>query len=335
MIGGLVRRLRTLAEPPVPPRISSCFRPIDQQGLAALEEALHRHYFAARSAAYFDSSEGRVDMSAHLTGRLEACRRIIVPWLDSVGPLAGTRILEIGCGTGSDLVALAEQGADVTGLDLNSAALAAAEERLRLYGVTARLAERNAAELSKDFAGERFDWVIFYASLEHMTIPERLASLRAGWDLLTEGGRLCVIETPNRLWFRDGHTAWLPFFHWLPDELAFQFARHSPRKSLRDECASQESDAMMGFLRSGRGVSFHEFSLAIAPAESLEVASALHSYRRGTAGRTLRSILPTRDDRYAAFLKSLAPEIHPAFYREQLDLILRKAVGASGAAPAN
>ena len=43
--------------------------------------------------------------------------------VDSLGPLAGRRILDLGCGKGRFARALAAQGASVVGLDLSAAML--------------------------------------------------------------------------------------------------------------------------------------------------------------------------------------------------------------------
>jgi 2-polyprenyl-3-methyl-5-hydroxy-6-metoxy-1,4-benzoquinol methylase len=43
-----------------------------------------------------------------------------VPWLNELRPLDGARVFEIGCGTGSSVMALVEQGSDVSGIDVVS-----------------------------------------------------------------------------------------------------------------------------------------------------------------------------------------------------------------------
>jgi methyl halide transferase len=48
------------------------------------------------------------------------------------------RALDIGCGTGSSSAWLAQQGFEVTGLDVASLAVEQAEERARAAGVKAR-----------------------------------------------------------------------------------------------------------------------------------------------------------------------------------------------------
>jgi 2-polyprenyl-3-methyl-5-hydroxy-6-metoxy-1,4-benzoquinol methylase len=55
-----------------------------------------------------------------------------------LGPLAGRRVLEVGAGGGSLAVWLAQQGAEVVGIDVSPGILAVAEKRARINGVTPR-----------------------------------------------------------------------------------------------------------------------------------------------------------------------------------------------------
>lgn len=281
--------------------------------------ALDRHYHQGwRAKETMIESTYRADLSAHVSGRLESDRRFVVPWLAAATPIAGAKVLEIGSGTGSSTVALAEQGAIVTGIDIDEPALEVARERCAAHGVSADLRAANAADLSR--FGQQ-DFVIYFATVEHMTIDERLKSLAQAWSILKPGGLLAIIETPNRLWWFDQHTAQLPFFHWLPDELAFAYSRFSPRDTFKSLYRDRGDEAMEHFRRRGRGVSYHEFELAIAPVEKLDVVSSLlgHFGWRRTLFRTPRST-----SRYKKFLRSLRPELHPGWFDQDLDLIIRK-----------
>ena len=131
----------------------------------------------------------------------------IIPWLNSIRPLSGQSIIEIGCGTGSSTVALAEQGANLVGIDLDQRSLSVARARLKAYGLKAALININACDLSKTFGDTKFDHIILFASIEHMNYSERISSLLQAKSLLLPGGLLSIIETPNRLWFHDGHTS--------------------------------------------------------------------------------------------------------------------------------
>lgn len=93
----------------------------------------------------------------------------VTPCLGDAKPIQEATILEIGCGTGSSVVALAEQGAKVIAVDIDENSLSVARERCRVYGVDASFFKANATEVHRLFSGEHFDLIIFYASLEHMT----------------------------------------------------------------------------------------------------------------------------------------------------------------------
>jgi S-adenosylmethionine-dependent methyltransferase len=153
-----------------------------------------------------------------------------------------------------------------------------------------------------------------------MTLTERLASLRQAWDLLVPGGSIGAIEAPNRLWFSDGHTSQLPFFNWLPDELAFAYAPHSPRENFRELYGDGAVEGMEHFLRRGRGVSYHEFVLALGPLERLEVGESLAAFVRRMELRRL----PREVRRFRAFLMAQAPGVPAAFFEEYLDLLIRR-----------
>ena len=256
--------------------------------MAAIREALERHYFAAprTPAGYTETEWGRLDLENHLAGRLRRDREVVVPWLDAARPLRGSRVLEIGCGTGCSTVALAEQGAAVVAVDVDGPSVEVARRRCEVYDLDVTFRVANSAELGGLLAGARFDFVIFYASLEHMTCRERIAAIRDTWAMLASGDLWCVVETPNRLWYADDHTSLLPFFHWLPDELAFRYAPFSRRPNFAELYDDFDDDGQrQHFLRRGRGASFHEFALAIGPPERLNVRSSL-------AERAARSAAP-------------------------------------------
>jgi S-adenosylmethionine-dependent methyltransferase len=123
-------------------------------------------------------------------------------------------------------------------------------------------------EVLEKLEGSRFDVVVFYASLEHMTLEERGTAMRQAWQLLAPGDLWCVVDTPNRLWYHDGHTSMLPYFHWLPDDLAFAYSRRSPRAGFRECYRVPDTDSRLHFQRRGRGVSYHELELALGPRRS-------------------------------------------------------------------
>ena len=181
----------------------------------------------------------------------------------------------------------------------------------------------NAAELGEPLASRRFDFIIFFASLEHMTHPERLAAMTRTWQMLSSGGLWCVVETPNRLWYYDHHTAQLDFFMWLSDELAADYVRFSPRRDLR-ELVTQATDRQLALCRAGRGVSFHEFDLTLGPATELNVVSSMPLFYRQRDPALRLYWRLSQDYPFEKFLMSCCPGLHRGFLQPTLFLIIRK-----------
>lgn len=316
----------------IPRRLRSRFRNIDGRKMAQLHETLREHYFRnVRYSSgltydkYLETPEGRGDCADHTVNRLFGFRTTVIPWLDTLKPLSTGRVLEIGSGTGCSTLALAEQGASVIGVDIDEPSLIVARKRAELYGVSCRLVNDNAVNIGR-FAGEPFDFIIFFAALEHMTIDERIRSIGLAWEMLPPGGLLVVIETPNRLWFTDEHTSLLPFFHWLPDEMAFRYAERSPRTNFYRFGRSVQGEVPMAFHRLGRGVSFHEFELAMGAEATANVVGDLDLFL------TKRMINPvnmvtrrfSRMHRYHLLLRSVLPSVSPAFFHKDLNLAVLK-----------
>lgn len=269
-----------------------------------------------------ESDEGAAVVDMHLFQRLQFDRYQFVPWLSSILPLKGARILEIGCGTGSASISLAEQGAIVTAFDLHTEALDATKLRAEIHGLDVACINGNAQELDEFFSAGQFDMIVFFAVLEHMTIEERQTSLRKAWALLNPGQFLCLTDTPNRLWFYDSHTSHMPFFHWLPNELAFAYSKNSPNFPFNTQFRELSDEAMLTFIRCGRGVSYHELELALG--FSPEIISDQTAFVAAhNPAKFLKRIL-ARDASRERFLNSFATNVHRGFFRENLNIIAKK-----------
>ena len=306
----------------LPPHLARNHREISTHDFDKLWESIERHYYTGwRSEQNYSAEMFEKEKNDNLFVRLEIDRFKIVPWLDDARRVKDATILEIGCGTGAATVALAEQCAHVVGLDIDDGALAAARDRCRIYGVSAEFRNLNATEMAGVFKDIRFDFIIFFASLEHMKIAERIHAIKNAWDMLPEGALLVIVETPNRLWYFDGHTAMLPFFHWLPDELAFRYSLFSERENYSELYRDYDDEqSREHFLRQGRGVSYHEFELAIRPANELKVVSSLYSFEK----RHYKMRHSRTGEQFKALLHSIKSDIHDGFFDKSLDLIIAK-----------
>ena len=129
--------------------------------------------------------------AAEWVWRVRRDRVDIVPWLDRTRPLRGASVVEVGAGRGASTFALCEQGAQVTAYDLDQPGLDEAAAHLGAAGLAADLRCENATALA-DLALATLDWVMFWASLEHMVHTERIAAIRGAWAALRPGGRIVV-----------------------------------------------------------------------------------------------------------------------------------------------
>ncbi len=106
---------------------------------------------------------------------------------------AGSRVLEAGCGTGAQTAILARRspGARIKAVDIASASLAAAKQRLDALAVgNVCFEQADCARLP--YSDHHFDHVFVCFVLEHLAHPENvLAELRR---VLKPGGSLTVIE---------------------------------------------------------------------------------------------------------------------------------------------
>jgi 2-polyprenyl-3-methyl-5-hydroxy-6-metoxy-1,4-benzoquinol methylase len=309
----------------IPKHITAHFRQVNEAGLDEIRAALTQHFFARFPDGYLATDYGQHDLTNHVVSRIENHRLGIVPWLDAARRLEGCKILEIGCGTGCSTIAMAEQGAEVVGIDVDEPSLLVARKRSEVYGLDVRLHTANAADADEILAQEHFDFVIFWASLEHMVHEERLKAIGTTWNRLSTDGLFCITNTPNRLWYFDQHTSRLPFFNWLPDNLAFKYACFSSRWNFCELYAENSEEKQLDFLRRGRGVSFHEFHLAIGcPVEELNVISSLSAYRRQR--NVLRRLIrqPSANVRFESLLASMYSSVHRGWFEPSLNLIIKK-----------
>lgn len=109
-------------------------------------------------------------------------------------PLAGARVLDVGCGGGLLTEALAGAGARVTGIDAGERAIEVARLHLLETGVDAEYLCETAEAHATTHAGE-YDLVTCLELLEH--VPDPAAVVRACGRLVRPGGAVCF-STLNR-----------------------------------------------------------------------------------------------------------------------------------------
>lgn len=116
-------------------------------------------------------------------------------WINTLAPLSGKRVLDVGCGGGILADAMARKDADVLGIDLAEKSLKVAQLH-SLEAQTPHIAYRNvsAEALAAEQPGS-FDVVTCMEMLEHVPDP---ASIVAACSALVKPGGWVFFSTINR-----------------------------------------------------------------------------------------------------------------------------------------
>ena len=117
------------------------------------------------------------------------------PWMKQVFPFgdcAGKRILEVGCGLGTDLRQFARGGAVCTGVDLTPTHLSLTQQGCRQSGLTVRVARGDGEQLP--FRDDSFDAAYSFGVIHHT--PDTQAA----------------VDEIRRV-LRPGGSAWITLYH--------------------------------------------------------------------------------------------------------------------------
>ena len=120
---------------------------------------------AVGSREYFDQVEARkYFVEPHIHGFADHAR-----W-------AGKKVLEIGCGLGTDTINFARAGARVSAVDLSPRSLDLARRRADVFGLQDRIQffEADAERLSDVVAPSTYDLVYCFGVIHHSPHPERI-----------------------------------------------------------------------------------------------------------------------------------------------------------------
>lgn len=153
--------------------------------------------------------------------------------------LHGLGVLDVGCGGGHLAEALAQAGAEVTGVDRSASSVAAARRHAAASGLAITYHACDA--LALPFADAAFDAVLSSDFLEH--VSDRLDAIIAEQARVLRPGGVLGFETVNRTWRARVVLIWLgqrvlrivpPRTHASrlfvrPEEVATCLARHGVR----------------------------------------------------------------------------------------------------------
>lgn len=115
-------------------------------------------------------------------------------WIESVLPLAGKKVIDVGCGGGLLSEGMAARGAAVTGIDLSEKPLGVARLHLFESGLNVDYQLISAEAMAEAHPGE-FDAVTCLEMLEHVPDP---ASIVAACARLVKPGGQVFFSTLNR-----------------------------------------------------------------------------------------------------------------------------------------
>lgn len=157
----------------------------------------------------------------------------------------GGTVLEIGCGTARNLVAIARRypGATVHGIDISRQMLASAATRVARDHLAHRVflgqADATGFDPAALFGQAQFDRILFSYTLS--MIPAWQDALHQAARLLAPGGVLSIVDfgDQNRLprWFRSSLRAWLARFDVTPrDQLPGWISGLAAQLDLTSQC---------------------------------------------------------------------------------------------------
>jgi len=115
-------------------------------------------------------------------------------YVDSIAPLAGKKVLDVGCGGGILSEGMAQRGAEVTGIDMGEANLTTAKLHALESGVAVNYQHITVEQLAAEQPAG-FDVVTCLEMLEHVPDPESI--VRACYQLVKPGGHV-FFSTINR-----------------------------------------------------------------------------------------------------------------------------------------
>ena len=143
-----------------------------------------------------------------------------------------SRVLEVGCGYGRNLVALAHLDPRlVVGSDVDRGELTrAAERRAGLppeRGQRVSLVQQEPKRLP--FKDDSFDFVVLWQVLEHLFGEDLKQTVVSECVRVLKPGGHILVETPNQFFPVDYHDNKLPFVHWVLPLPAREWLTHRVR----------------------------------------------------------------------------------------------------------
>lgn len=131
------------------------------------------------------------DPIVRLTTRESAFKRALLAQVEADRP---SRVLDLGCGTGTLTIAMAKALPDaaVTGLDADAEALGIAANKAQRAGIDLSLRQGVSTDLP--FGNAQFDCVVSSLFFHHLAREAKIATLREVRRVLASGGSLQIAD---------------------------------------------------------------------------------------------------------------------------------------------
>ncbi len=175
--------------------------------------------FATVNTKYNQMQDRHTNRKQYFDELSVSSRKYFLPYLEEFFSIdSSTRILEIGCGDGGNLLPFAERQCSVTGIDLSKTRILQARESFLESGYPAQF---NAVNVFDMTGGERYDIILIHDVIEH--IGDKARMLQHIHQFLAPGGILFIGFPAWQMPF-GGHqqichnkiaSHW-PFLHLLP-----------------------------------------------------------------------------------------------------------------------
>jgi SAM-dependent methyltransferase len=111
---------------------------------------------------------------------------------------AGKRVLEIGCGIGTDAVNFARAGADYTAVEVSDVSLALTRKRFEVFGLDGTFFNANAEELAAMVGRGGFDLVYSFGVIHHT--PDQRAVVEQARQVIRDDGELRIMLYAENSW---------------------------------------------------------------------------------------------------------------------------------------
>jgi ubiquinone/menaquinone biosynthesis C-methylase UbiE len=86
---------------------------------------------------------------------------------------SGKKVLEIGCGIGTDSINFARNGAELTIVEFSDESLSICKKRFEVFGLTATFLLGDVEKLSDILSGQHFDLIYSFGVIHHTPNPDR------------------------------------------------------------------------------------------------------------------------------------------------------------------